>query len=132
MIIHNSAQPYTRPMANIGIHQTRSGKKTTELLGWLKPTQGTGRLALVICLATVAVNLAMGGYSGHLSSATAELENHRHELIDQNITLRAMRASMMTPLAIERVAGEKLALQKADANQILVFNSSKRRFETLQ
>lgn len=132
MNIHNSAQSYTPSVANIGIHQQLSGKRAGELFNWLKPTKGAGRLALIICLVTGALNLSMGGYVGHLSRVATELEGQRHELMDQNITLRAMRASMMTPQSIERVAGEKLSLQKAGAGQIFVYNDSKHRFETVQ
>lgn len=132
MIIHNSAQPYTRPVANIGIQQQLSGRKASDAFNWLQLSQGTGRLALIVCLVTAAVHLAMGGYSGHLATATTEIQSQRHELLDQNITLRAMRASLMTPQAIERVAGKKLSLQRAGAEQIFVFNSRKHRFETVQ
>jgi|GEM_PF-602764 len=132
MIIHNSAQPYTRPVANIGIHQQLSGRKTNDLFSWLQLSQGTGRLALAVCLVTAAVHLAMGGYSSHLATVSEDIQSQRHELLNQNITLRAMRASLMTPQAIERVAGNKLSLQRAGADQIFVFNSSKHRFETVQ
>lgn len=132
MIIHNSAQSYTRPVANIGMSHRVSASKPSEYLNLLKLPQGTGRLALVICMVTAALSLTMTGYRGHLVTATTELEDRRHELMDQNITLRAMRASMMTPQAIERVAGEKLALRKAEAGQVLVFNTRRGRFESVQ
>jgi len=133
MMIHNSAQSYTRPEVNIGIgvRQQAGRYNVGEFPGGVLLWKAIGRVALAVCATTVVFTLLLGSYSDRLSSKAAELESQRHQLMDRNITLRATRAGMLTRQAVEAAAGKALSLYPAGEDQRFVYNRHKGRFENL-
>ncbi len=133
MIIHNSAQSYTRPEVNIGIGvRQQSGRcNVGEFPGGVLLWKAIGRVALAVCATTVVFTLLLGAYSTRLGSRATELETQRHQLMDRNIALRATRAGMLTRRAVEAAAGKALSLYPPGESQRFVYNRNKGRFENL-
>lgn len=131
MIIHNSAQSYTPPTVNIGVRQQLARRTVLDLPGGLLLWKVIGKVALAVCVVAVAGSVLLGSYGNHLSTQATALEGQRHQLTDQNITLRATRAGMLTRQAVEAAAGKALSLYSPGEGQRFVYNRGKGRFDRL-
>jgi hypothetical protein len=110
MIFHNSVQSYVRPVANVGIRQHLARRSTSELPGGIVLWKALGKVAVVVCVATITMSAVLSVYKGNVATAAAAVEQQRHELMDSNINLRAKRAALLSPQAIELAAGKMLSL----------------------
>ncbi len=110
MIFHNSAQSYVRPVANVGIRQHLTRLSIGELPGGILLWKAIGKVAVAVCVATITMNVALSVYKGNLANAVVTVELQRHELMDRNINLRAKRAALLSPQAVELAAGKMLSL----------------------
>jgi len=131
MIIHNSTESYTRPVVNIGVRQQPARSSIWDIPGGSQLWKAVGRMAGVVCAATIAIHLMLGAYSTHLSEKVTAFEGQRHQLMDRNITLRATRAGMLTKQAVEAAAGKALSLYSPGAGQRFVYNRDKGWFDSL-
>jgi hypothetical protein len=119
MIFHNSAQSYVRPNANIGIRQHLARCSNGELPGGILLWKAVGKVTVAVCVATITLNVMLSVYKGNLATAAVALEQQRHELMDKNINLRAKRAALLSPQAIERAAGKRLSLHSPVKGQTI-------------
>jgi len=131
MIIHNSTESYTRPVVNIGVRQQSARTSILDIPGGALLWKAAGQMAGIVCAATIVLHLMLGAYSSHLSEKTSAYEEHRHQLMDRNITLRATRAGMLTKQAVEAAAGKTLSLYAPVEGQRYVYNSRKGWFDSL-
>lgn len=131
MIFHDSAQSYARPVSKIGVRQHLARGSAWELPGGAILWKAIGKVALVVCVATISVNMLFGAYKGHLATVATAVEGQRHELMDRNITLRAARAGMLTPQSVELVAGKALSLYAPQEGQRYIYNRVRGRFDRL-
>ena len=129
MIAHNSAQTYTQPVADYGVRQNIARHSQVEAASDTRMYKAAGKIALAVFAVTIAVNGLFGLYKGHLETASAVVDQQRHELMDQNIMLRAQRAMMLTPAAVEVAAGKSLSLYQPGEGQRYVYNRRKGRFD---
>lgn len=131
MIIHNSTESYTRPVVNIGVRPQPARSGIWDIPGDQLLWKAAGRMAAVVCAATLAMQLMLGAYTDHLSAKVTTIEAERHQLMDQNITLRATRAGMLTKQAVEKAAGKALSLYSPGEGQRFVYNRDKGWFDSL-
>lgn len=131
MIFQDSVQSYTRPAVNIGIRQHLARRSAWELPGGVIFWKAAGKVVLGVCMATIALNMLLSVYKGHLEAIATVMEGQRHELMDKNISLRVTRAGMLTRQAVEVAAGKSLSLYMPEQGQRFVYNRGKGRFDSL-
>lgn len=131
MIYHNSSQSYARPGINIGIRQHLVKRSARDLFRGDIFWRTLGKIGATACGVTFIITLIFGLYSSHLDKVTAQVTTYQDDLTDGNITLRAKRAGLLAPNAIEDAAGKGLSLYAPKKNQYFVFTGYKGRFDKL-
>ncbi len=103
-------QYLAQPAVGLGFRQSLRRRRAYDLPGgkvlWLAAAKVTFvALAIVFCL-----NLWLGSAVTRVNDSIQAIEASRHELKNDEITLLAERASLMSEKQVREKAGEKLAL----------------------
>ena len=127
MNINNTSQPYIRSVAQVSAGQhasglrIRTGKIPRDSAFWLP----VGKTLLLLLPLVLAVNLYVVSSIDNISESIIAVDNRHHELMDQNIELRAMKAHVRAPEQLQRLAGEKLSLYVHKKGQVGKYNPRK-------
>jgi hypothetical protein len=122
MNYNNSTEPYLRPTAKIGIRQHFRPRDFLDLSGWLPLWKPVGKTLLMIFPLVLLINMFVASAVTKTDRLIVNVDNQRHELMDKNIELLARKARLWAPVNMQKLAGEKLALQKDSGNQVGWFN----------
>ena len=76
------------------------------------------RLLLVLCPLWLAISLLLTLADQHLVAGQTQLEAVRHQLMDRNISLRAEKALLFSPVQVEQSAA-RLALHAPEQGQVI-------------
>jgi len=80
-----------------------------------------GKILLVLCPMVLAVNLWLASSFNNLEASVQAVESVRHELMDNQINLRAKRAQLFSPERVQMIAAEKLSLHVPGKEQVKFF-----------
>ena len=110
MNYQNSMQYLAQPALGLGFRQSLRRRRVYDLPGgnmlWLAAAKITLlALAIVFCL-----HLWLGSAATRINDSIQAIEAKRHELKNDEITLLAERAALMSENPVRKRAGEKLAL----------------------
>jgi hypothetical protein len=118
MNLHNPAQPYFRPRANVHFFQQLSTQKASSLWGDRKFLLFLGKMLLVFCPMLLAVHLCLAASFNNFQQSIQVGENIRHELLENQSNLRVKRDQMLIPERVRLMAAEKLALHVPEKEQV--------------
>lgn len=124
MNYNNSTETYMRSVAKIGMRQYFRPRELFDLSGWLVLWKPVGKTLLVIFPLVLIINVFVASAVINTNRSIVSVDNQRHELMDKNIELLARKAKLWAPISIQKLAGEKLALQKDSGKQVGWFDRS--------
>jgi len=118
MNLYNPAQSYSRPKADLHFFQQLSNQKVCPPWGDRRLLLSVGKMLLVFCPMLLAVHLWLASSFNTLQKAVRADETVRHELMENQISLRAKRDQMLLPERVRVIAAEKLALHVPEKEQV--------------
>jgi hypothetical protein len=121
MNYHYPAQLGFRPRVNSRFLQQLDNQKVTPLSGDRKLWLSVGKRLLVFCPLLLAVNLWLASSFKDLEQSVHMLENVRHQLMEQHISLKAKRDQLFSPERVRIIAAEKLSLYAPEKEQVNFF-----------
>ncbi len=86
-------------------------QKGFDCAGMKRLGQPISRIVLVLCPIWLGVNLLLMFTVNHMDKTFSTMDKVRHELMDQNIGLRAQKARLFSPGQLEVRAGRQLGLR---------------------
>jgi hypothetical protein len=126
MNFHNTTQVYARPVAKLPFRNHFRPADYARQLGKAAILfKQSGKVVLFVLAAAAVLNCGVMYTIGHMESSISNLENSRHALIDKNIEFRARKAYLNNPLNFSKLAQDKLSLDIAGREQVMVFDSRK-------
>jgi len=125
MNFHSTSQPYMQPVVQIGVGQRslprRKGSFPVSLVFW----RPVGKILLLLLSLVLAINMYVTSSVSKVNESIATAANRRHELMDKNIELRALKAQLRGDKQIQQLAAEKLSLFVHTKGQVGKFNHRK-------
>lgn len=121
MNIQNPSQSYFRPMANMRFKQQLRKQKALSLPVERELWLSIGKTLLVLCPMVLVVNFWLASSFKNLEVSVQAVENVRHDLMDEQIKLRAQRAQLFSPDQVQPIAAEKLSLLVPGKEQVKYF-----------
>lgn len=122
MNYHNSTETYLRSAAKIGIQQHGRSRELFDLSSWLVLWKPVGKILLLILPVVLSIHMFVASGITLTNNSITGVDDQRHELMDKNIGLLARKARLWSPASMEKMAGEKLALQSSSRDQVRRFN----------
>jgi hypothetical protein len=128
MSYHDSSQiygrptVYGRPAAKFSVRQLLPGR---ELLDWSRNkvlVLAVGKVLLLVVGLTMVLQFGIASLITRLDGDITTLKDQRHQLVDDNIMLRAQRAIVYSPENIQRMAAEQLGLRQQKEGQVAHYN----------
>ncbi len=124
MNYNNSTEiSYLRSVVKIGIRQHSRPWDLFDLSSWLALWKPVGKVLLIIFPLVLVVNMFLASAVTNIESSIINVDNQRHELMDKKMELLARKASLWSPVNMQRLAGEKLALHVESGDQVGKFDS---------
>lgn len=128
MNYNNSSETYMRTVTKIGLRQNFRPRDLFDLSSWLVLWKPVGKALLMIFPLVLIINMFVASAVTNIDRSIVIVDNQRHELMDKNIELLARKAGLWAPASIQKLANEKLALQKDSGNQVGWFDKRSRTF----
>lgn len=123
MNYNNSTESYIRSVAKTGIRQHVRPQDPFDLSGWVALWKPVGKVLLMIFPLVLGINMFIASNVANIDRSIVNLDNKRHDLMDKNIELLAHKARLWSPVNMQQLAGEKLALHRDSGEQVGRFNS---------
>jgi len=133
MNVNNSSQPYLSSVVQAGAGRRspglriKVGKLPRDTAFW----RPVGKTLLLLLPLVLAVNLYVVSSASRINESIISVDNRHHQLMDQNIELRAMRAHVRTPEYLQQLAQEKLSLYVHRKGQVGKYDPRKGYFTYL-
>jgi hypothetical protein len=118
MNYNNSSETYMRSVAKVGLRQYFRPGDLLDLSGWLVLWKPVGKVLLMIFPLVLIINMFIASAVTSVERSIVSVDNQRHELMDKNIEMLAHKARLWAPVNIQKLAGEKLALQIDSGDQV--------------
>ena len=131
MNFQNSSQSYIPPVIQIGSRQRTRQLKISDYFGDISLWRPVGKVFLILLPLVFGINMYVSSSVSSINDSLVVLDNTRHELMDENIQLRATKARLRAPEMIQKLAGEKLSLYVAGKGQVGKYNRRKGTFTYL-
>ena len=122
MNYNNSSETYMRSVAKIGSRQNFRPRELFDISGWLVLWKPAGKILLMIFPLVLVINMFVASVITDFDRSIVSVDNQRHELMDKNIEMLARKARLWAPDNIQKLAGDKLALQVNSGDQVGRFN----------
>ena len=122
MNYNNSSETYMRSVAKIGSRQNFRPRELFDISGWLVLWKPVGKVLLMIFPLVLVINMFVASAITDVDRSIVSVDNQRHELMDKNIEMLARKARLWAPASIQKLAGDKLALQVNSGDQVGRFN----------
>jgi hypothetical protein len=124
MNYNNSTEvSYLQTVAKIGIRQHSRPRDIFDLSSWLVLWKPVGKVMLMILPLVLVVNMCLASVVTSIERSIVDVDNQRHELMDKNMGLLARKASLWSPVNMQQLAGEKLALHAGSGDQVGRFDN---------
>lgn len=120
MFINQSARGFIRPMI-LSQDRRHWRQKAIGLLGPKVVWMEGGKMVLFFCLLLLGANVCLSAYASRIAAAVQEAGKDRYLLVDENITLRAERAYLLSPGYLEEMAARRFALYVPEKRQVFRF-----------
>jgi hypothetical protein len=120
MFIHPSAPSYIRPMISSPVRRPL-WQKAIGLLGPKVMMWAEGKILVIFCLSLLLANAWLSSSASRIALTVLEAEEGRTALVDENITLRAERAHLVSPEYLEKTAAHRFALYVPEKKQVFRF-----------
>lgn len=128
MNYNNSTQTYMRSAVKIGMRQQARPLDPVDLSSWLVLWKPVGKILLMILPVILGIHMFVASAVTNIDQSLVVVDNQRYELMDKNIELLARKAKLWSPVYMQQLAGEKLALFAASGDQVGRFNRRTGRF----
>jgi len=120
MFINQSAQVYVRPMMS-SPERRRLWQRAVGLLGPKIMMMAVGKIVFLFSLLLLLANFWLSSAVSRVAGAVQEAEEGRYVLVDENISLRAERAYLLSPEHLEKTAAQRFALYAPEKGQVFRF-----------
>lgn len=125
MNFQSTTQPYIRSVIQVGVGQyssrQRKGNFPTSVNFW----RPVGKIAVLLLPVVLAVNIYVTSSINKTNDLVITADNKRHELMDKNIELRAMKARLRVAEQFQQLAADKLSLYVHTKGQVGTFSRRK-------
>ena len=122
MNYNNSSETYMRSVAKVGPRQNFRPRELFDISDWLVLWKPVGKVLLMIFPLVLVINMFVASAISDVDRSIVSVDNQRHELMDKNIEMLAHKARLWAPANIQKLAGDKLALQVTSGDQVGRFN----------
>jgi hypothetical protein len=120
MFMNQSAQVYVRPMMSSPARR-HLWQKAKGLLGPRIMMIAVGKIVFLFCMLLLLVNFWLSSAASRIAGAVQGAEEGRYVLVDENISLRAERAYLLSPEYLEKTAAQRFALYVPEKGQVFRF-----------
>ncbi len=120
MFINQSARAYVRPMMSSPARR-HLWQKAKGLLGPKVMMMAAGKMVALFSLLLLLANFWLSSVAFRIAGAVQEAEEGRYVLVDENISLRAERAYLLSPEYLEKTAAQRFALYAPEKGQVFRF-----------
>jgi hypothetical protein len=117
-----------RSAVKIGMRQQARSRDLVDLSSWLVLWKPVGKILLMILPVILGIHMFVASAVTNIDQSLVVVDNQRYELMDKNIELLARKAKLWSPVYMQQLAGEKLALFAASGDQVGRFNRRTGRF----
>lgn len=125
MNFNNSSQPYVSSVAQVTVGQRLQGLRIGKLPSGMTLWRPVGKTLFLLLPLVLAVNLYVVSSVSKINDSIIAVDNKHHELMDKNIELRAMKASVRNPEQLQKLAADKLSLFVHSKGQVGKYNRRK-------
>ncbi len=116
---YHSSYNISPPVYSAGFSQRLSGRRLADLPGgstlWWAAAKVASVMVVLAAICSFGVSFAISGKQDEI----AAIHEQQHQLRDQQITLLAERANLMSRQQVQERAGTQLALYIAENDQVL-------------
>jgi hypothetical protein len=131
MMYQGAQQTIYRSPVQIGIRQQLSRRGSLELPGGSALWKAVGKILLVLLPLVFGCQIVLNSLSTGMEEDISEIDNQYYNLMITNSLLKAERTGLLTPEKVESLAGRKIALQKPEKGQVLVYHRASGQFRYL-
>lgn len=131
MMYQGAQQACYRSSVQIGIRQQLNRRGSLELPGGIALWKAVGKILLVLLPLVVGCQLVLTSLSTGMEKDIGRIDDQYYNLMITNSLLKAERTGLLTPAKVESLAGKKIALQKPEKGQILVYHRASGQFRYL-
>jgi len=114
----NTTQAYGRPITAINVRQQLRGREYFDLPGGILLWKCVGRVALVIGLFVVCINLMLSSFVSNVDQSITAAERTQREFKTKYLVLSDYKKDLWSKENIEKMAGDKLALRAPVDGQV--------------
>lgn len=125
MNFDNSSQPYASSVAQVTVGQRLQGLRIGKLPSGITLWRPVGKTLFLLLPLVLAVNLYVVSSVSKINDSIIAVDNRHHELMDKNIELRAMKATVRNPEQLQKLAADKLSLFVHSKGQVGKYNPRK-------
>ena len=125
MNFQNTSQPYMRPVIRIGVGQHSLRRRKSSFPVSITFWRPVGKVLFLLIPLMLAINLGVASLASNTNESITTAANKRHELMDKNIELRAVKARLRGQEQFQQLAAEKLSLYVHEKGQVGVFSKRK-------
>jgi hypothetical protein len=125
MNFQNTSQPYMRPVIQIGVGQHSLRRRKSSFPVSISFWRPVGKVLFLLIPVMLAINMCLASFVSKTNESLITAANNRHELMDKNIELRAMKARLRGQEQFQQLAAEKLSLYVHKKGQVGVFSKRK-------
>ena len=125
MNFQSTSQPYIRSFIQVGAGQYSCRQKKRNFPTGVTFWSSVGKIAVLLLPVVLAVNIYVTSSINKTNDLVITADNKRHELMDKNIELRAMKARLRVDEQFQQLAADKLSLYVHTKGQIGTFNRRK-------
>ena len=122
MNYNNSSETYMRSVAKVGPQQNFRPRELFDISDWLVLWKPVGKVLLMIFPLVLVINMFVTSVISDVDRSLVSVDNQRHELMDKNFEMLARKARLWAPANIQKLAGDKLALQVNSGDLVGRFN----------
>lgn len=131
MMYQGSSQACYRSSVQIGIRPQLGRRGSLEIPGGIALWKAVGKTLLVLLPLVFGCQLFLKSLSTGIEEDIGSIDNQYYNLMITNSLLKAERTGLLTPEKVESLAGRKIALQKPEKGQVLVYHRASGQFRYL-
>ncbi len=125
MNFHNTSQSYMRPVIQVGVGQRSLRRRRSSFPAVIIFWRPFGKVLFLLLPFVLIINMYIASLVNKTNESIVTADNRRHELMDRNIELRAMKARLRGDEHFHQLAAEKLSLYVHKKGQVGIFSQRK-------
>lgn len=128
MMYQGAPQACYRSSVHIGIRPQLSRRGSLELPGGIALWKAVGKMLLVLLPLVFGCQLVLRFLSTGMEEDISRIDDQYYNLMITNSLLKAERGGLLNPEKVESLASKKIALQKPEKGQVLVYHRASGQF----